>query len=99
MLLNPYHVKFHFGLFFMPELTEWERTCAAKLTSILLKSDNRGRLYGGLKRDVFRNPRSKSSNERGLSPEHFGTNIKAIGQKLRWSRPKTYHRGGVLGCD
>ena len=48
---------------------------------------------------IFGNPRSKSSNERGFSPEHFGTNIKAIGQKLRWSRPKTYHRGGVLSCD
>ena len=39
---------------------------------------NRGRLYGGLKIDVFGNPRSKSSNERGFFSEHFGTNIKAI---------------------
>ena len=60
---------------------------------------NRGRLYGGLKSGVFRDPRNKSSKERGFSPEHFGTNIKAFGQKFRVSKPKTFHRGGVLGCD
>ena len=50
----------------------------------------------GYKSVIFGNPRSKSLNERGLSSEHFGTNIKAFGQKLSRRKPKTYHRGGFL---
>ena len=46
----------------------------------------------GYKSEVSGNPRCNSLNERGIFPEHFGTNFIAIGQKLSLRTLKTTRR-------
>ena len=45
----------------------------------------------GYKNLISGNPRSKSSNCREFCSDRFGTNIKAIGQKLIWNSLFSYH--------